>query len=414
MPIQIGSSLTPAEFALMRQTAVGAILLWLGSFSCSLAATYYVDEARGVDTNAGSAESPFKTTSPAIKIAQAGDTIRMVHVDFPVRESIDIINKVGEPEKPITFDGQGNLFTGSDPIDPADWMEVKPGIFRNDHLLKWLKKPSRVEGKAIPDATTAAVIQRYFFLWDGKPNHMGRCSKGIRPPLPPVDALQPGQWTYVEDEAAFYLAVIPGTKLADCQIEVPMRMNGVTIQGTCAHWVLRNLNVTHVINDGFNIHGHAKDFTYEDITATECGDDGFSQHQGPNEDSECVIRRFVSRHNATGIANLGSGTYERVVLEDNYGANLFILGGLHEFHDSVISAIAPPTGNNGILIDGTLKVGTGEPPTVRFMDCQIPQATTPNPSGKPDIYIYPPDRLGRVEILGTTKLLNPLRGIAPH
>ena len=380
------------------------MLLWCGSIACSMAATHYVDAAKGSDTNTGTAKAPFKTTKPAIKIARAGDTIRVVSVDFPIHEEIEIINKVGEPEKPITFDAQGNLFTGSDPINPADWQEVKPGLFRNDHLLRWLKKPKVVDGKPTPDPTTAAIIQRYFFLWGGKPNHMKRCSKGARPPLPAVDGLQPGQWTYVEDETAFYLAIAPGTKLADCHIESPMRMNGVTIQGTCAHWVIRHLNVTHVINDGFNIHGHTKAFTYEDITAAECGDDGFSQHQGPAEESECMIRSFVSRRNATGIANLGSGTYEHVILEDNYGANLLILEGVHEFRDSVISAIAPEEGNNGILVDGTLKMGTGEPPTVRFINCQIPQPTTLNPSGKPDICIYPLGRLAHVEFLGTTKV----------
>jgi len=382
------------------------IIGWCGSLCSSFAATYSVDVVKGDDKNAGTTESPFKTTKRAIKIAQPGDTITMVHVEFPIHETIEIINKSGEEVKPITFDGNGNLFTGVDPIKPEDWSEIKPGIFRNDHVLPFLKKPALEDGKLKPDSATAAALQRYFFLWNGALNRMGRSSKGDRrTPLPAPDALQPGQWTYVADETAFYIAITPGTKLGDCHIEAPVRMNGVAVGGKCAHWIIRNVNTTHVINDGFNIHGHAKDMVYENITSTECGDDGFSQHAGPNEESECVIRNFVSRRNSTGIANLGSGTYENVVLEDNYGENLLLMGaGRHDFHNSVISARAPAGGWGGIALDGMPagdKIAAGAP-TARFTDCKIPWPETPNPSGRPAISLS--NRDCHLEILGTTKL----------
>jgi hypothetical protein len=393
----------------MKTTKVISLLFiagWIGSFGSSFGATYYVDEANGDDKGQGTAEAPFKTTKPAIKKAQAGDAIQMVHVDFPLHETPEIINKSGEAGKPITFEANGNLFTGSDPIKPEDWTETQPGLFRNDHLLRWLKKPAVVDGKPTPDAATAASLQRYFFIWNGVMNRMGRSSKGDRrTPLPAPSALQPGQWTYVADETAFYIAITPGTKLSDYHIDAPVRMNGVTIQGACAHWIIRNVNTTHVINDGFNIHGHVKDILYENITSTECGDDGFSQHAGPNEESECVIHNFVSRLNSTGIANLGSGEYENVVLEDNYGENLLLMGaGVHEFHNSVISARAPAGGWGGILLDGTPiggKTAFGAP-TARFIDCKIPWPETPNPLGKPAIFLTTPEC--HVEILGTTKL----------
>jgi len=393
----------------MKTTQVFSLFIfigWFGSLCSSLGTTYSVDVVNGDDRNAGTADSPLKTTKRAIKMAQPGDTIGMVHVDFPIHETVEIINKSGEEGKPITFDANGNLFTGADAIKPEDWMEIKPGIYRNDHLLAWLKKPAMVDGKLTPDASTAAVLQRYFFLWNGELNRMGRSSKGDRrTPLPAPDALQPGQWTYVADETAFYIAIPAGTKLSDYHIAAPTRMNGVTVGGTCAHWIIRNVNTTHVINDGFNIHGHTKDFIYENITSTECGDDGFSQHAGPNEESECVIRNFVSRLNSTGIANLGSGTYDNVVLEDNYGENLLLMGaGVHDFHNCVISARAPVGGWGGIILDGTPlggKIAAGAP-TARFTDCKVPWPVTPNPSGKPAIFLTTPDC--HLEILGTTKL----------
>jgi hypothetical protein len=393
----------------MKTTTAISLLIgvgWFGSLLSSPAATYYVDAAKGDDKNQGDADAPFKTTKPAIKKAQPGDLIRMAHVDFPIHEAIEIINRSGAEGNPITLDANGNLFTGADPIKPEDWTEIKPGLFRNEHLLPWLKKPAMVDGKLTPDGSTAATLQRYFLVWNSEMNRMGRSSKGDRrTPLPAPDALQPGQWTYVADETAFYIAVTPGTKLSDYRIDAPTRMNGVSVGGTCAHWIIRNVNTTHVINDGFNIQGHTHDFTYENITSTECGDDGFSQHAGPNEESECVIRNFVSRLNSTGIANLGSGTYESVVLEDNYGENLLLMGaGVHDFHHCVISAQAPAGGWGGIALDGTAPAGkmAAGAPTARFTDCKIPWPTTPNPSGRPAITLSNPDC--HVEILGTTKL----------
>ena len=58
-----------------------------------------------------------------------------------------------------------------------------------------------------------AVISRWFFLWDGKMNHMGRTSKGKSAPLKKPAELQAGEWTYVKDEDAFYLRLAPGQAL---------------------------------------------------------------------------------------------------------------------------------------------------------------------------------------------------------
>ena len=81
-----------------------------------------------------------------------------------------------------------------------------------------------VDGKVTPDARDRrGAPERYFFLWNGEMNRMGRSSKGDRrTPLPAPEALQPGQWTYVAEETAFYIAITRGAKLGDCRIDAPM------------------------------------------------------------------------------------------------------------------------------------------------------------------------------------------------
>jgi len=69
--------------------------------------------------------------SPAIKLAQPGDTIHLepgkVH-----RGYAGFHGKKGEPGKPITLDGHGATLEGSDPFDPAQWREIAPGLFAAD------------------------------------------------------------------------------------------------------------------------------------------------------------------------------------------------------------------------------------------------------------------------------------------
>ncbi|SDU29456.1 hypothetical protein SAMN05444156_3124 [Verrucomicrobium sp. GAS474] len=342
------------------------------------AETYCVDPAKGNDSNPGTAELPFRTTAKGIAKARAGDTVIIAKVDRPIRESLLIREKSGEEGKPITIDGQGNLFTGSDPLKPEEWSAVagQPGVYRNDHLVPGLKPA---------DKNNAFILQRYIMIWDDKPNRMGRTSKGRHEPFVPVEKLQPGQWTYVDAEAAFYVAIDPAKSLADYAIESPTRLNGVGISGTCEHWVVKNVRVSRVINDGFNLHGHTRDFVFENIEATECGDDGISEH----EDSELTIHGLVSRRNSTGICHgdQTSSWSDHVVLEDNYAANLFLRNGTHVITDSVVSAAAPPDGNNGIILNNVPVPINPNPLSMTFTRCRFPFPSGANPTGKAPFYV---------------------------
>ena len=186
------------------------------------------------------------TIHHAIKMAVAGDTIYLEPKVY--RDYAGFYGKKGEPGKPITLDGHGATLEGSDPIDPSKWREVSPGLFANDDLMPGLSE---------------AVIGRWFFLFDGRMQHMGRTSKGKQAPLKKPEELQAGEWTFVKDPSrekppskaiygTFYLKVAAGAKLADAKIFAPMRSAGVQMSGDNAHLVIRNITSKHVYNDGFN------------------------------------------------------------------------------------------------------------------------------------------------------------------
>lgn len=271
------------------------------------------------------------TIGHAIKLAAPGDTI---HLEPKVyRDYAGFYGKKGEPGKPITLDGHGATLEGSDELDPAQWREVSPGLFACDHLL-----PRRF----LDDA----VIGRWFFLWNGKMNRMGRTSKGRQEPLKKPEDLKAGEWTFVKTGAeerhilgSFYVKLPPGQKLADAKIRAPVRSAGVQLSGDNAHLVIKNLAATHPYNDGFNIHGDCRDVLFEDIRAIECGDDGISAH----ETAEYRVDGLVSIGNSTGICDTVAAktSYNRVFIADCLGYDLFFLdNGRYKLANAIVLSSA--------------------------------------------------------------------------
>ena len=257
------------------------------------------------------------TIHQAIKISLPGDVIHLQPKVY--HDCAGFYGKAGEPGKPVTLDGHGAVLDGSDPIVEADWKQVEPGLYANDHLLPRLDD---------------AILGRWFFLLNGSMSHMGRTSKGKQAPFKEPVQLQPGEWTFVKDlsrtepgskavHGTFFVKLADGKSLADANIRVPVRSAGVQFSGKNAHLVIRNITATHVYNDGFNIHGDCWDVKFENIRAIECGDDGISAH----ETAQYEVDGFVSIGNSTGICDTGASqtSYNRVFIARCIGHDLFFL-----------------------------------------------------------------------------------------
>jgi hypothetical protein len=273
------------------------------------------------------------TIAHAIKAAEPGDTIHLepkIYHDYA-----GFYGKTGEPGKPITLDGHGATLAGADPLDPGGWTEVSPGLFANATLLPRFD---------------AAMLARWFFVWDGAVNRMGQASKGKSAPLKAPEELAPGEWTFVRDTSrdqpestqifgTFFLKIIPGKALADESIFVPVRSAGVQFSGNNAHLVIRNLKAQHPYNDGFNIHGDCRDVVFENISAIGCGDDGISAH----ESAQYLVKGFVSIGNSTGICDTGTAetSYEGVFISDCVSVDLYFLDeGCYSLKDAVVHSSA--------------------------------------------------------------------------
>ena len=331
----------PAHAVGVKCSGVPALFLAIALHTFALAADstppgrdLRVDPKLGSDANDGVA-APVRTIARGIRLAQPGDTVHLATARY--FESADLTNKNGEAGRPITLDGHGAVLDGSEPVRAADWEARGDGLFRKVKLLP---------------RTDDAIVGRWFFLWDGKMNHMGRTSKGKSAPLKKPAELQPGEWTYVQDEDAFYLrvAVGPGQGLDAADIRYPARSSGVIESGKGSHLVVRNVIATHVYNDGYNIHGAQRDMVFENIAAIECGDDGFSAH----EDGECRIDGFVSIGNSTGMCDTVSSVthYRNVFIRDCLGYDVyFISDSPHSIENGIVESSAARAFDAGQLTD---------------------------------------------------------------
>lgn len=311
----------PPHTALTPAATQALLVLCLLTISAGrgVARDWYVDNLLGADDSPGTVEAPLQTPNAAVGRAVPGDTIHLVPNPEPYRQMVVFHNKSGEPGNPITIDGHGATLSGSEPLDPATWELVQGGLYRSTTL----------------QPANPAVIGRYYFIFDGIINRMGRSSKGPRAAYSKPEDLQPGEWTWVADEEAFYVRTPGDRPLAECDIAAPMRANGVALSGKCEHLVIRNLTATHVWNDGFNIHGESNDILFENIRAIECGDDGISAH----EQCSIEVRGMISIGNSTGACHVNNANSicEDVYIQGCHGFGYYMLNtGTHILRNSII------------------------------------------------------------------------------
>ena len=286
-----------------------------------------VDPAKG-DDKADGVSKPVKTIAQAVKLAGPGDTIHLAPVLY--HEIADLTLKHGKLGQPITLDGHGAVLDGSFPVTSKEWQAAGNGLFKCQHLIH------RIDD---------AIITRFFFLWNGRMNHMGRTSKGTKAAFKPPAELAPGEWTYTKEDDTFYLRLAPSQDLDTANIRYPKLPSGLVESISCSHLVVCNLITTHVYNDGYNIHGMTRDCVFEKIAAIECGDDGFSAH----DDCDCEINGFISIGNSTGMTDTVDSItrYRDVFIKDCLGYDVFFVG---ENAHSVVNGVVESRAEHGLSV----------------------------------------------------------------
>jgi len=278
-----------------------AIALAVVSASAACAETYTVDGVRGDDANDGVA-APFRTIARGAAALKPGDTLVIVPMDEPYRESL-IVRRHGLPDAAIIIEGGGAVLCGSDPAPTEGWEE-----------------DGGIHSVALPSHDRMKVFgpERHFF-------------KGTS-----ATELEPEQWFW--QGGRFYFRPAEDKTPADYGLllaAVAGRASGVATSG--AGWIIvRDLTCMNFWNDGFNLHGGTGPMWFENVTGIYNGDEGFSAH----ENSECYVRGANFSYNYWhGINDIiySRTHFTGVVCRDNRSKGVRFNGGIHSLTDCEVS-----------------------------------------------------------------------------
>ena len=266
----------------------------------------------------GSTEKPFPRFALAARIAKPGDRILILLSDKPIRDNISVKDLAGTQEQPIVIDGSHNIFLGSKPLVRSQWEEVSPGLWKRS--MK----------------TGTNMVARYYMIWNGRINRMGRFSKGVGSASLVADEklLKPGEWTILDRSGLppkdktrfrdfdFFFRLPEGVSFEEARLEEPdfRLVDGVSARGACAYVTFRNIIVKNFFNDGFNIHGQCHHLLYENVAALYCGDDGVSAHEA----CEIRMKNYAAVGCSTGICHITNArcVHENVYMEKIAGREL--------------------------------------------------------------------------------------------
>jgi len=250
-------------------------------FSAVRGADIFLNNVTGDDLNSGRTPSEaVRTQSRAIDLSRPSDRIIAANTGTVYDGSIAFTAKSGEKGKPIIFDGSFAVFRGTRPIDFSGYTHQGNGLYSKETDLSRLQN-------------------RYFIVFGGRMENMGRCSKGNRAPWKKKEQLGDYEFSYDESARILYLKIPSQKSLSECSIEAPEELlSGIAVMDS-SHLIFRNIIVTHFWNDGCNLHKHCDDIRFENIIAFENGDDSVSAH----ETGTLFMSNFIGIRNSTGIAN---------------------------------------------------------------------------------------------------------------
>ncbi|WP_248930601.1 FG-GAP-like repeat-containing protein [Paenibacillus hamazuiensis] len=214
-------------------------------------------DRRGMTSGAYTSIAAAVASSPALK---PGDVISLVPGSGPYHETVKI-HASGAPGNPIIFEGNGELISGFTPFQ-----------FTQEANGQWTYALPAPIANTLPDGKSTTF--RHLVAYNGQRLLLDQ-------PSGQNAGIFTSDYAVLSSDGS-KLILNPDKASPTSGWEISTLSNGVEIVTTDSYQTYRNLRVTGVQNDGFNIHGTGTGLVFENIEAFNNFDEGFSSHDSTN------------------------------------------------------------------------------------------------------------------------------------
>lgn len=311
------------------------ILSGAGAFAlfCSLsAATYYVDNVKGNDSNDGSKERPVASIEKGLSLLKKSDRLEVApNNGKPYRrpypgtygKSYEVLHG-GTADKPMVINGNGAVISGLSEIPLKTWKKTDDGLYKMPFWpMSNMYRIYKQQDYWLPDA-------KIFFVNGERTTNclsMAELKK------------TPNAFWWSRKEKSLYYNPPAGKTVADVKIELPSN-SGFYVMAD--HTRVENFTMILSFNDGFDTNRHPRNVIFRNCAAIDNCGQAFSCHDtGVVYYEDCVAVRCAS----SGACDVHSSNsnYVRCVFIDNvfecgvFGANF----SAHTYADCLIAGNKP-------------------------------------------------------------------------
>lgn len=291
------------------------------------AATYYVDNMKGADSNDGSKEKPFASIERGIAALAASDRLevaanpgRPYTRPYPGVNGLSYtVNAGGSIEKPLVINGNGAVLSGLAVVPAEKWKKISEQVYA---LPFWPMSNLYKTDKRFDYWNPALKI--WFVDGVNASNALSRTEM----------EKNPGNFWWSRAEKTVYFHLPEGKKLEELKVELPAN-SGFQTNGD--HCLIENFTFIFSWNDGFDTGGLPRNTVYKNCVAIDNCGQAFSCHgESFAIYEDCVAIRCGSAGSCN--AHNSQASYIRCIFADNvFEAGVFNYDtAMSRFYDSLI------------------------------------------------------------------------------
>lgn len=296
------------------------------------AATIYVDNVKGSDSNNGSKDSPVASIEQGLSLLQKSDRLEVApNNGKPYRRPYPgtygksyRVQKGGTIDNPMVINGNGAVISGLSVIPEKVWKDCGNGLWKMPFWpMSNMYRIYKQQDYWLPEA-------KIFFV-DGK-RQKNCLSKAELEKTP-------NAFWWSRSEKSLYYNPPAGKSISDVKIELPSNSGFYVVADNV---IVKDFHMILSFNDGFDTNGSPRNVIYKNCVAIDnCGQAFSCHHTGIVFYEDCGAFRCAS--SGACDVHYSNSNYNRCVFADNvFEAGVFAANySAHTYADCLIAGNNP-------------------------------------------------------------------------